>query len=228
MTPAGTLDWKSAHGGPFRHDLIQVKKVQDSLFDDTDDKQTIVLPDAELDYYPGWLPNHEAYFQQLAEAVCWRQDLIRMYGREQPIPRLNAWYGDAGADYAYSGIELQPQPWFPLLASLRDRVAATVSADFNSVLVNWYRDGNDSVGWHSDDETELGPSPLIASVSLGATRRFSLRHKCQAQLRYRIDLAGGSLLVMRPGMQRFWQHQLAKSTRPVAGRINLTFRRIMG
>lgn len=161
-----------------------------------------------------------------AQAIPWRQEYLRLFGQLRAQPRLTAWYGDPGTAYTYSGLHLQPQPWLPSLQALRHRVVQAVGQPFNSVLLNYYRDGRDSMGWHSDDEAALGPAPVIASVSLGATRRFALRHRQQRQLRHRLDLPAGSLLIMPAGMQAAWQHALPKTRRPVAARLNLTFRYI--
>lgn len=174
-----------------------------------------------------WLPGAEAQSlqAQLADSLHWQQTVIRVYGRAQPIPRLNAWYGDAGARYTYSGARFVPEPFTPALAALRERLQAFTGRAFNSVLANLYRDGNDSVGWHSDNEPELGPEPAIASLSLGASRRFRLRHAHLPPVS--VDLHSGDLLVMTGPLQRHWQHTLPKTRRPVGARINLTFREIV-
>ncbi len=184
-----------------------------------------------LRYRDGWLGAAEAdrLLALLSVEVPWRQERIRMMGREVLQPRLTAWYGDPGTGYRYSGLRLSPLPFTPALAALRDRAAAAAAADmrFNSVLLNLYRDGADSVSWHSDDEPELGPDPIIASVSLGGTRRFDLRHRDRHEIRAALDLGHGSLLVMGESCQIRWQHRIAKTRRPTAPRINLTFRRIV-
>lgn len=188
---------------------------------------TFDLPDADLVYYPQFLADPRDYYPRLQREIQWRQDTIAMYGKPVAIPRLNAWYGDADAHYSYSGLQLQPLVWTETLLTIRARVEHLLGTSFNSVLANLYRDGNDSVAWHSDDEVELGDEPLIASVSLGATRRFSLRHRCNRQLAtVHIDLQAGSLLVMRGPTQRYWHHRVAKEKAVTDGRINLTFRRI--
>ncbi len=150
-----------------------------------------------------------------------------MYGKAVPIPRMNVWYGDAGSAYSYSGLDLSPIPWTPLLLRLKNQLEDFLNTRFNSVLANHYRDGNDGVAWHSDDEPELGATPLIASLSLGATRRFSLRSRIDStEPPSHSELAGGSLLVMAGETQRCWQHQIPKTKKPVAGRINLTYRTV--
>lgn len=184
------------------------------------------LPDADVTYLPGWLDITDAdrLLAEIIATTAWRQDVLRIHGREVPVPRLNAWHGDPGRTYAYSGIELGVEPWTPALAEVRDRAQATVEVTFPGVLANLYRDGSDSVAWHSDDEPELGSAPTIASVSLGATRRFQLRHRADPTLRHQLDLVHGSLLVMRGPTQGRWSHQVPKTARPVGQRVNLTFR----
>ena len=148
-------------------------------------------------------------------------------GREVPSPRLSCWIGDPDAVYGYSGTRHSPHPWHPALQALRMRLRSELDVDFNSVLANLYRDGADGMGWHSDDETELGPEPVIASVSLGGVRRFVLRHRRDATRRLALDLPDGSLLLMRGATQRDYRHALPKTARAVEPRVNLTFRRIL-
>ena len=168
-----------------------------------------------------------AYLAELIERVDWQQHTIRIGGRSVDSPRLSAWFGDPGAHYGYSGLSLAPSPWLPVLLELKERVEAACNAPFNSVLLNLYRDGADSMGWHSDDEPELGPRPTIASISLGATRRFRMRHRRRRGLEpVAIDLEDGSLLIMKGETQRYWKHQIPKTRRAVGPRVNLTFREI--
>ncbi|WP_101759586.1 alpha-ketoglutarate-dependent dioxygenase AlkB [Oceanicoccus sp. KOV_DT_Chl] len=200
--------------------------MQPSLF--ATDNSQFDLPDAELHYTDNFIAEQALIYQQLLAQLEWRQDTIKMYGRRVKIPRLNAWYGDVDAHYGYSGLALQPRPWQPLLLALKQQLEDFTGEQFNSVLANYYRDGNDSVAWHSDDEKELGVNPVIASLSFGASRQFSLRHKSLKQFApIHIDLAGGSLLLMAGTTQRYWQHQVAKTSGQVGARINLTFRRIV-
>lgn len=168
-------------------------------------------------------------FVELQEGVNWVQHRIKIFGKSHPCPRLSAWYGDSGSDYAYSGLSLNPIPWSKTLLEIKSVVEERVGTSFNSALLNLYRDGNDSMGWHSDDESELGEQPVIASVSLGDTRRFllRLRIKSSAQKSVSIDLHSGSLLVMRGNCQKEWKHSVPKTIREVGPRINLTFRRIV-
>ncbi|MDX2029656.1 MAG: alpha-ketoglutarate-dependent dioxygenase AlkB [Blastocatellia bacterium] len=185
------------------------------------------MPDGEAALHEGFFAPEECVrlMQSLLAETAWGQGEIRIYGRRYAEPRLTAWHGDEGKSYSYSGIVLQPRPWTPLLAGIRERVDAAAGAPFNSVLLNLYRDGRDSNGWHQDNEPELGENPVIASVSFGATRRFQLRHKVRRELpRIDLDLEDGSLLLMAGATQHFWQHQIPKTARPVGARINLTFR----
>jgi alkylated DNA repair dioxygenase AlkB len=165
----------------------------------------------------------------LVAGLAWEQHRLRLFGRERLTPRLCAWYGDAGARYGYSGQTLEPLPWTTPLADLRQRLQAAVGCAFNSVLANLYRDGADGMGWHSDDEASLGPQPVIASLSLGATRRFVLRHRCRRELQtLSLPLEHGALLVMAADTQRHWHHAVPKTRQPVGPRINLTFRHVRG
>jgi alkylated DNA repair dioxygenase AlkB len=166
---------------------------------------------------------------RLMREVSWRRDCVQVFGRSHPIPRLHQWYGDPGSEYRWSGLTMRPEPWTATLHDLRIRVSEAVGHDFNSVLVNLYRDGGDSMGWHADDEPELGDNPTIASVSLGAERDLKLRYRQRdaREANRTISLESGSLLVMAGMTQRFWQHSLPKRRRVTEPRINLTFRRII-
>ena len=187
----------------------------------------LLLPQGDLLFDPAFLPPAEAavLLAHLTAEVAWEQRSIRIFGQEIPQPRLTAWHGDPAARYTYSGLAWEPRPWTPALLALRRRVEAATGARFNSVLLNRYRDGRDSMGWHADDEPELGPAPAIASLSLGAPRRFRLRPRAGlVHPPLGLDLPGGSLLLMRGPTQRHWQHALPKTARPVGPRLNLTFR----
>jgi alkylated DNA repair dioxygenase AlkB len=191
----------------------------------------LVLPGADLLFDPAFLPTAEAktLLANLTADVAWEQRTIRLFGQEFPQPRLTAWYGDPAARYIYSGLTWEPRPWTPALLRLRQRLETATGARFNSVLLNLYRDGRDGMGWHADDEPELGAEPVIASLSLGATRRFRLRPRAGlAHPPLSIDLPSGSLLLMRGGTQRHWQHALPKTARPLGPRLNLTFRWVAG
>jgi alkylated DNA repair dioxygenase AlkB len=184
------------------------------------------LPDADIVFYPSLLDGQESdrLLTQLTEAIDWRQDWITIYGRSMLQPRLTAWYGDRGKSYTYSGITMHPSPWTHTLLDIKAKAEAVSGVVFNSVLLNLYRDGNDSMGWHSDDEPELGQNPVIGSVSLGGTRRFMLRHRAEKGLKHQLELTSGSFLLMQGTTQHYWQHQIPKTKRLVPSRINLTFR----
>ncbi|WP_397572345.1 alpha-ketoglutarate-dependent dioxygenase AlkB family protein [Silanimonas sp.] len=175
---------------------------------------------------PGWLPpdEAEALAAQLRGEVPWTVHRIRMFGRWVDSPRLSCWMGDAEARYRYSGALFEPEPWHPAITALLPRLEAVCDARFNSVLLNRYRDGGDSMGWHSDDEPELGPAPVIASLSLGVERRFLLRMKDDHATKAEFRLRHGDLLVMRGDCQRVAQHALPKMAGVKGERINLTFR----
>lgn len=194
------------------------------LFADT----PVVLPNAELRFIPDWLDvaTADRWLAGLLAETRWQQPQVFLHGRYHPVPRLLAWYGDAEAGYRYSGLIHQPLPWTPLLAEIRLQVQAAVGQRLNGVLLNYYRDGQDSMGWHSDDEPELGANPLIASLNLGGTRRFDLRRNGQTRIEHSLELGHGSLLVMAGATQHYWQHQVAKTRKACAPRLNLTFRLI--
>ncbi len=184
------------------------------------------LPQASIRYDDNFLDSQLAarFFQSLKAEVLWQQEDIFLFGKSIPQPRLTAWYGSE--DYCYSGLVMKAQPWSATLLDLKMRAEMATGFSYNSVLLNFYRNGQDSMSWHSDDEAELGPEPAIASVSLGEQRMFHFRHKLNKQLKHRMRLANGSLLVMAGQTQRYWQHQLPKTRRFQSERINLTFRYI--
>lgn len=162
---------------------------------------------------------------QLTVETVWKHEPIMLFGKEVMQPRLTAWYGDSGTAYSYSGIQMNPLPWTPLLAEVKQAIENVSGKQFNSVLLNLYRDGKDSMGWHSDNEPELGRNPFIASLSLGASRRFHLKPRYRKELEtIRLDLANGSLLLMGGALQHHWLHQVSKTKKAVGPRINLTFR----
>jgi alkylated DNA repair dioxygenase AlkB len=166
----------------------------------------------------------DAWLGRLVADLPWRQQSVRLFGRWIPEPRLTSWHGDPGASYRYSGRTNEPSPWLPVLQELRQEVEQAVGARFNSVLANRYRSGFDHMGWHSDDEPELGPEPLIASLSFGAPRRLQFRPRPKGPIALSLDLPPGSLLVMGGQTQRRYQHRVAKTAVAVPERINLTFR----
>lgn len=184
------------------------------------------LTGATLRYHACWLApaQADALLAALHRDIAWETHRIRLYGRYHDSPRLSCWIGDADAVYTYSGTRFAPQPWPPLLAELRTRVEEAANARFNSVLANLYRNGHDCMGWHSDDEVELGPQPVIASLSLGAERRFAFKRKQTGARSQTLPLAHGSLLIMAGETQRHYRHALPRSARVSEPRINLTFR----
>ncbi len=187
------------------------------------------VPDAQIYLYKNFLYDGQAerLYEELLENIEWQQDLIKFYGRKISLPRLTAWYGDAGISYTYSGILMQPHPWTLTLSQIKGWIESKTKYKFNSVLLNQYRNGNDSVAWHSDDEPELGKAPIIASLSLGASRKFELRSKLQPSSdKIEILLNSGDLIVMGGETQQNWHHQIPKMRRVKEARINLTFRNI--
>lgn len=186
------------------------------------------LPGADLRYDAQAYPpaQADALFTALLAEIPWQPHRLRLFGRDVDAPRLSCWIGDAQAVYTYSGTRFEPRPWTPTVAALRDDLRRRLGVHFNSVLANLYRDGRDSMGWHSDDEPELGCEPLIASLSFGAVRTFRLRSRATREAALSIELAHGSALVMAAGTQRHYQHALPRRARVAAPRINLTFRRI--
>lgn len=187
-------------------------------------------PAGEIEYRGRWLHPGQAdmLLARLTEEIDWEQRSIRMFGRTVLQPRLIRFQGDPGVRYTYSGDSHAASPWHPEVAAIRDRLRREGVGEFNSVLLNLYRDGADSMGWHADDEPELGEDPLIASISLGGTRRFVLRRRADRSLRHELSPGHGSLIVMRGDLQHHWQHQVPRTRRPVPARINLTFRRVVG
>jgi alkylated DNA repair dioxygenase AlkB len=174
-----------------------------------------------VDYFPDWVEDADRLFRVLQDQIAWEQHRLTLYGRTMPTPRLTAWVGDSA--YRYSGIVNEPAPWPEALVSLQKRLREELGVDFNSCLANLYRDGTDSMGYHSDNEPELGQRPTIASISLGDRRRFVLRHRTTGE-RWSWDLGQGDLLVMRDESQSDYAHAVPKTSRPVGPRMNLTFR----
>lgn len=185
-------------------------------------------PNSWISYFPHWLATAQAdeLMMKLLKSLQWEEGQIRMFGKWLNIPRQHAWYGDAKASYGWSGQRAEPLPWAPELEQLRQAIQQETSAPFNGVLANLYRDGQDCMHWHSDDEAELGEQPLVAAISIGAERRFSLRHKSRTYATHRLQLAHGSLLLMGGDCQHDWQHALPRSARVDTPRISLTYRHI--
>lgn len=198
--------------------------------------ETIDLPGADVRLHAQWLEADaaQALFETLRALLPWEVHRVRLFGREVDSPRLSCWIGDADAAYTYSGVRHAPRPWPAALRPIREQLTRDLSAPFNSVLDNLYRDGNDVIGWHADDEQELGPQPMIAALSLGASRRFLLKPKSAAagrsdiaQQAMGLDLTPGSLLVMAGDTQRYYRHAVLRTRRAVGERISLTFRAVL-
>lgn len=184
------------------------------------------LPDAEIIYFPAFLSKEEddSLFQELLKNTPWQQDEITVYGKKHLQPRLTALYGNEGKPYSYSNITMQPHYWTLTLQKIKSLVESASDTNFTTVLLNYYRDGSDSNGWHADNEKELGANPIIASLSLGAERNFQLKHNFDTSQKKNLILENGSLLLMKGTTQHFWKHQVPKTTKPIGSRINLTFR----
>ncbi len=184
------------------------------------------LPDAEISYFPHFLSPEQAdfYFRQLLLNVPWQQDDITVFGKTYAQPRLTALYSNNGKSYSYSNITMQPHNFKGKLLEIKKELERKTQLTFTTCLLNLYRDGKDSNGWHADDEKELGQNPVIASISLGQERYFHLRHKNNKSLKHKILLEHGSLLLMQGKTQHFWQHQIPKTSKKIGKRINLTFR----
>lgn len=189
-------------------------------------KLNLKLPDSEIFYYRNFLSLEEAdhYLRIFKTTVLWQQDDIKVFGKVYPQPRLTALFGNNNEPYSYSNITMQPQKFSKELIDIESRIQNLCGVEFTTCLLNLYRNGKDSNGWHSDDEKELGQNPIIASITLGQERFFHLRHKKDKNLRHKVLLGHGSLLLMKGETQHNWQHQIAKTAKPVAERINLTFR----
>ena len=203
---------------------------QPSLFDnepDTPTRQTFALGDSEIQYVANAFTAREAdrLFQSLLDAIPWRTATLTIAGQERPLPRLQCWMADQGRSYSYSGLKLSPHPWNPDVLRIKARLEQLCEHSFNSVLLNYYRGGSDSVSWHADDETELGPNPIVASVSLGAERTLEFKPKLNFTTpKKQIVLGNGSILIMGKTIQNNWLHQLPKISGTIDPRISLTFR----
>jgi alkylated DNA repair dioxygenase AlkB len=199
---------------------------QQGMFDC--ETHVLKLEGADIEYRPKFFSEDEStlLFDILLDSTHWRQDTITVYGKAHLTPRLSSWVGESWMDYSYSNHTMKAQAWSPLLLSIKQRIEDATGDPFNSVLLNYYRDGKDSNGWHSDDEPELGREPIIASLSLGAPRDFHLRHKRDKSITHKMSLENGSLLIMRGQTQACWQHHIPKRAK-AEGRLNLTFRAIV-
>jgi alkylated DNA repair dioxygenase AlkB len=198
--------------------------------EDLPDINTKLAGGGRLQLFPQFIEAVESkhLIRLLLADIEWRQDVLQLFGKQHKIPRLHQWFGDPDAEYRWSGLTLCPEPWSTELAELRDRVSEAADTGFNSVLVNCYRDGRDSMGWHADDEPELGQQPVIASLSLGVERDFMMRYRDRSAGidSLKIPLSDGSLLIMSGNTQRDWQHALPRRKRVESVRLNLTFRQV--
>ena len=197
-----------------------------SLFESTSEPLFLDLPDAKIIYYPQFFDKEQSdiIFAALLKDIPWQHDEIRVYGKIHPQPRLTALFGNEGKPYTYSNITMQPHPWNLLLQKLKTEIERVSDTIFTTVLLNQYRDGKDSNGWHADNEKELGINPVIASLSFGAERTFQLKHNLDKDQKKSIVLEHGSLLLMKGTTQHFWKHQIPKTAKPIGPRINATFR----
>lgn len=190
------------------------------------EKITFNLPNASVEYYPNFFDVNQSklLFEKLLHEIPWQQDNITVFGKTHPQPRLTALFGNEGKQYSYSNIIMKPHSWNPLLMFIKSEIEAVCNENFTTVLLNLYRNGKDSNGWHADNEKELGRNPIIASVSFGAERIFHLQHNSISDAKQKIILQNGSLLIMKDETQHFWKHQIPKTTKEIGPRINLTFR----
>lgn len=196
-----------------------------SLFEEEIDLQ---LPDSHIRYFPNFLnpSKGQDYFESLRKNVAWQQDDIKVFGKTYAQPRLTALFGNNGKPYSYSNITMQPHEFNSELLEIKNKIETRTTAVFTTCLLNLYRDGNDSNGWHADNEKELGKNPVIASITLGQQRYFHLKHRTKKELKHKLLLEHGSLLLMEGETQHHWLHQIAKTKKPIGERINLTFRLI--
>jgi alkylated DNA repair dioxygenase AlkB len=193
------------------------------------EKEQFKIIDADISLYRevDLGDSYDVLLRELIDNIRWKQESIKIYGKKHPQPRLSAWYGDENAAYSYSGIKLQPMAWTPLLSAIKSRVETISGYSFNSVLLNYYRDQNDCMGMHSDDESDLGTQPVIASLSLGEERDFILKHKYRKDIKtIKLPLSCGSLLLMKGDTQARWKHGINRLRQPCGARVNLTFRQI--
>lgn len=190
------------------------------------DKKYLDLPDSDITYFPKLIDKETAdkYFNILKGSIPWQQDNIKVFGKTYAQPRLTSFHGNSSKSYSYSNIVMNPKPFTKELLEIKEKIEVITEIDFNACLLNLYRNGKDSNGWHADDEKELGENPIIASISLGQERSFHLRHKKDKALKHKIILEHGSLLMMQGPTQHYWQHQVPKTSKLINERINLTFR----
>ncbi len=200
------------------------------LFNPSSALEVLPIPDARISFCAHFLEQKstEQLMLRLFNGTVWRQEQIHVWGKSHLQPRLVAWYGDPKATYSYSGLKLTPLAWTAELVNIKNAIESISGHRFNSVLLNLYRNEQDHMGWHSDDEPELGKCPVIASLSLGATRTFKLKHKTRPEQKVlSFDLNSGSLLLMAGDTQQHWKHCISKEAQSKGTRINLTFRQII-
>jgi len=190
------------------------------------EKISFDLPNADIIYYPNLFDAKKSnlLYEKLLYEIPWQNDTIKVFGKSHAQPRLTALFGNEGKPYSYSNIVMQPHVWNPLLMYIKNEIEEICQENFTTVLLNLYRDGKDSNGWHADNEKELGRNPIIASLSFGAERSFHLKHNSISDAKLKITLENGSLLLMKGETQHFWKHQIPKTAKPIGSRINLTFR----
>lgn len=198
------------------------------LFDQV--PQHLNLPNSTISYYPNFISNElaDVYFKKIKTDIAWQQDDIKVFGKVYAQPRLTALYANNNKPYSYSNITMQPHLFTKELLTIKEKIERVAPCSFTTCLLNLYRDGKDSNGWHADNEKELGQNPVIASISLGAPRFFHLKHNTVKEQKHKLLLEHGSLLLMQGETQHFWKHQIAKTAKPIGERINLTFRVIRG
>jgi alkylated DNA repair dioxygenase AlkB len=191
--------------------------------------ENLLPANGTVQFYPQFFTKAESdiYLQHLLTQISWKQEPIKIFGKEVMQPRLTAWYGNADKPYTYSGITMQPNLWTDILTAIKTKIETAANTQFTSALLNLYRNGQDSMGWHRDNETALGINPVIASVSFGASRMFQLRDYTSKKSLQSIELTHGSLLLMGGVTQHYWEHRIPKTSKPVGNRINLTFRKIL-
>ena len=194
------------------------------------EKQTFILPDAELIYLPNCFSKSEAdfYYHHLYKNTNWQEDDITIFGKTYKQPRLTALYSNTNMPYSYSSITMHPERFTKEIREIKSKVETLAHQNFNTVLLNLYRNGSDSNGWHADNEKELGKHPVIASVTFGEERPFHFKHRTIKEERHKLTLEHGSLLLMKGAMQEHWLHQIPKTKKTIRERINLTFRNLVG
>jgi alkylated DNA repair dioxygenase AlkB len=207
--------------------LLGSQSEQKSDTKSQDDFFLLPMKNAHVEYYPNWLSHKHAkhLMDYFVAQLQWQQPSISLYGQDRLIPRLQAWYGDPNSRYEYSKLLMEPLPWDSRLAKLKQACEQKCNTTFNSALANFYRHGNDSMGMHADNEPELGEAPIIASVSLGQTRRFTFKN-IKTKETYKIGVEHGSLLVMKGDTQQYWHHGINKSRTQTGPRLNFTFRKV--